>query len=131
MNIILGIDYGRKKMGLAIADSDAKLADPFTVLHYSSTEEMFTKLGKIINSMQLATIVVGVSENQMAIEIKNFVKALEQQTKIKIEEFDETLTSHDANLLAKEAGIKRTKRKSMEDAYAAALMLQGYLDNNP
>lgn len=121
-------------MGLAIADlprqqAGGSLAEPFTVLHYTSTEEMFTKLLKLIHSLELDKIIVGVSEGLMALEIKNFIAALKNQVTVQIEEFDETLTSKDANELAKEAGIKRKKRKSMEDAYAATLMLQGYLDS--
>ena len=123
--MILGIDYGRKKMGLAKADSS--LAEPFTVLHYRSTDEMFTKLLKIINSLELDKIIVGVSEGAMAFEIRNFIKALEKQVNITIEEFDETLTSFDARQLSKHKS--RKSRREREDAYAAALMLQGYLDN--
>ena len=46
-----------------------------------------------------------------------------------VETFDETLSTHDARRVSIEEGMKRKKRKGMEDAYAATIMLQGYLDS--
>ncbi|MCJ7805358.1 Holliday junction resolvase RuvX [Patescibacteria group bacterium] len=123
---ILGIDYGRKKIGLAFADS--KLADPLAVVHGETTEELIEDLKKIIIKNQVEKIVVGISENEMGEESKRFSLSLKEKLKIPVETFDETLTTQEAQKLAIEAGIKRQKRKELEDAYAAALMLQSYLD---
>ncbi len=123
---ILGIDYGRKKIGLAFADS--KLADPLAVVHGETTEELIQELKKIILENQVEKIVVGISENEMGEESKRFSLSLKEKLKIPVETFDETLTTQEAQKLAIEAGIKRQKRKELEDAYAAALMLQSYLD---
>jgi len=129
---ILGIDYGRKKIGLAFADS--KLADPLVVVHGETMEELIEELKKIILKNQVEEIVVGISENEMGEESRNFSRSLSKSLRrsrlfrIPIETFDETLTTQEAQKLAIEAGIKRQKRKGLEDAYAAALMLQSYLD---
>lgn len=118
----LGIDYGTKKAGLAV--SDGKLAEPLMVLRFESEEELLRKVNNIIQSERIEKVVVGVSENEMGKKSKEFAK------KIKAIIFDETLTSKDANLFAIEGGIPRKKRKNMEDAFAATIMLQNYLDSS-
>lgn len=124
---LLGIDYGRRKVGLAI--SEGKVAEPLYVIRYSDTKILEQKIKKIIESEKIEKVVVGISEGQMAEETKKFLNAIRYTLlPVPIDTFDETLSTHDAQRASIEAGIKRKKRKSMEDAYAAATMLQGYLD---
>lgn len=112
---ILGIDYGRSKIGLAIAEG--KLAEPWKVIIPGA-------LKKILEEERFDKIVVGISGGQMGEEQKMFAKSIGAET------FDETLTTKEAQRLSLEAGISRKKRRSMEDAFAASLMLQSYLDQN-
>ncbi len=124
---ILGIDYGRRKIGLAIAEGP--LSDPWMVVRYKVKENLMRELKGIIEKEKVEKIVVGISEGEMAEEIKEFAKELGLNLPATpIEMFDETLTSKDAQRLSIEAGINRKKRHEMEDAYAASLMLQNYLD---
>ena len=123
---LLGIDYGRRKVGLAI--SEGKVAEPLYVIRYSDEKALGASIGRIIKEFETEKVVVGVSEGEMGEESKNFGQSLSQKLQIPVETFDETLSTHDAQRVSIEAGIKREKRKSMEDAYAAAIMLQGYLD---
>lgn len=117
----LGIDYGRKKIGLAI--SDGKLAEPMKVIRYKDIESLLPQIKKIIEKEKIDKVIVGVAENEIAKEQKEFAKKLNAET------CDETLTSIDAIALSIQGGVKRKKRKSMEDAYAATIMLQNYLDS--
>lgn len=110
---ILGIDYGRVKIGLATAEG--ALASPWKVVKPN-------EIKKIIEEGNFDKIVVGVSEGEMGEESKQFAKSINAET------FDETLSTHEAQEFSKEAGIKRKKRKEMEDAYAATIMLQNYID---
>lgn len=112
---ILGIDYGKRKIGLAIGVSG--FSEPWKVVNLS-------ELKKILETEKFDKLVVGVSEGEMAEESKNFAKEIGAIT------FDETLTTKDAIRMSIEAGVNRKKRKEMEDAYAASLMLQNYLDSN-
>lgn len=118
---ILGIDYGRSKVGLAIAETP--LAQPMGVIRYTTPGELQVKIKRIIEENDIEKIIVGVSEGEMAKESKEFAKIIGAET------FDETLTSHEAQRLSMEAGIKRKKRHEMEDAFAATIMLQNYLDS--
>ena len=119
---ILGIDYGRSKIGLAI--SEGTLAEPWKVIRVDSFEDAVGKVMQVIKVEQVEKVVVGISEGKMGEESKKFAE------KIGAETFDETLTSLDAQTLSREAGIGQKKRREMEDAYAASIMLQNYLDQN-
>lgn len=118
---ILGIDYGRRKIGIAY--SEGGLAEPVRVLVANSFNDAFNKVKELAAEFQVEKIVVGISEGEMGEESKKFAE------KIGAETFDETLTSQDAQRLSMEAGISHKKRRGMEDAYAASLMLQNYLDS--
>lgn len=118
----LGIDYGRKKVGLAVSNS--KLAEPVKVIRYKDIKSLVQQIKQIVETEKIEKVIVGISENEIGEESKQFANLLEAET------FDETLTSHDAIRLSIQGGIKRKKRKEMEDAYAATIMLQNYLDNH-
>lgn len=117
---ILGIDYGRSKVGLALAEGP--LAEPWKVIRNSNKDLLIHDIKKIIETEKIEKVVVGVSEGEMAEESKEFAKNFDADT------FDETLTSQDAQTLSRQAGINRKKRHEMEDAYAACIMLQNYVD---
>lgn len=121
---ILGIDYGKRKIGLAV--SEGRLALPYKVLR-ASWQDAVRKITDIVRREGIDEIVIGVSE-QRTQEERRFVSVLKKLLDIPIKEWDETLTTQGAQALAIEAGIPRKKRKRMEDAFAAALMLQSYLD---
>lgn len=118
---VLGIDYGRSKIGLAIGESG--FAEPLKVISVENFEDAVTKVRSGIEFEKADKVVVGVSEGEMGEESKDFARELGAET------FDETLTSQDAQKLAIEAGVNRKKRQGMEDAYAASIMLQNYLDS--
>lgn len=123
---ILGIDYGRKKIGLAL--SGGKLSEPYKVLRLEVVEEGAEKVCEVVNKKGVEKIVVGISEGEMAEEARAFGEKIEFMCKKPVIFQDETLSTKDAQELSIKAGIKRKKRKKMEDAYSAALILQSYLD---
>lgn len=126
---ILGIDYGRSKVGLALADGP--LAEPLKVIRYKDIDDLVKRIEIEIEKERVEKIVVGISEGEMGEESKSFALAISHlPLAISVETYDETLTSKDAQTLSIQAGIGRKKRREMEDAYAAAIMLQNYLDNS-
>lgn len=125
---ILGIDYGRKKIGLAV--SEGILAEPYSVVRYEEISEAFKKIKKILIDLKIEKVVIGVSEGQMGRETKHFGESLSEFCRVNPVYWDETLSSVDAIRLSAEAGVKREKRRQLEDAFAASLMLQSYLEAN-
>lgn len=125
---LLGIDYGLKKIGLAIAATS--IAEPLKVVRYEDIEKPLSQIKSLVQKEKIDKIVVGVSEGKMAQKTRVFAKTLQKNLDIPIVFFDETLTSKDAQKMAIESGIKRKKRKEMEDAFAATVMLREYLEQH-
>lgn len=122
---ILGIDYGRAKIGLAI--SEAGLAEPWKVVWVGSMEEA---VRKVVQVVQVEQVVVGVSEGKMGEEQERFAKTLAERLIIPVETWDETLSTQEAQSRSIAAGVPKKKRRILEDAFAAAVMLQSYLDQH-
>lgn len=119
---ILGIDYGKKKIGLAIAEG--LLAEPWKVLRVKNFDDAVKKVKSAYAEASADKVVVGISEGEMGEESGKFAKSIDAET------FDETLSTHTAQELSRETGMSRKKRKALEDAFAATVMLQNYLDSN-
>jgi putative Holliday junction resolvase len=145
---ILGIDYGRARIGLAIADADVGLARPLDTLQRINRNEDMRRLREIARSHAVKEIVVGLplrldgTRGEMAEEAARFAERVHKQLGIPVEMVDERLTSWEAErLLEEQAGRilhdhtegARKRRKQAEpkasvDAVAAAVILKEYLE---
>lgn len=123
---ILGIDFGLKKIGLAI--STGLLTEPYRVIGFKKKQQVYRQIKKVIENEKITKIVVGESEGKSGQRAKEFGDNLSKLLNVEVHYQDETLTTKEAQQLAIDAGIKRKKRKGMEDAYSAALILQAYLE---
>lgn len=135
MGRILGIDYGKKRIGLAMSDIMGIIAQPFDVIESKGLQNDVAAILKIAKEKEVTCIVVGVPKNmnntegEMAELAKKFVEELKKQTEIQIEIMDERLTTVQAErMLTEEANISREKRKDVRDKIAATFILQTYLD---
>lgn len=125
---ILAIDYGERKMGFAIGNTDSRMVEPYGVIRFKSWQEANRKIVDIVELECVDKIVIGISEGPIAKKIKSFADNLKGGLKIPVVFQDETLTSQEARSLAIEASIRRKKRRKLEDAYSAALILQSYFE---
>ncbi len=121
---ILGVDYGEAKIGLAI--SEGELAQPVGVIDINNWRE---EIARICQAQGVGKIILGVSEGQEAKKTREFGEELKNLTGLPVEYFDETLTSKVAVEKLNEAGKPRMKKKSSEHGFAAAIILQDYLDS--
>jgi len=133
---ILGIDYGRKRVGLAVSDEAAFLARPLDpYLRTRSLQKDLERLAGIAREFEARTIVVGLPLNmdatkgEMALEVEDFVARLQAVSKIDVVVSDERLTSTEAERVLLEGNVKRKDRRQLRDGLAATLILQGYLDS--
>ncbi|MEK7536474.1 MAG: Holliday junction resolvase RuvX, partial [Patescibacteria group bacterium] len=115
-----------------------KLAEPMKVIRYTDIKKLSEQIRQIIKQEKIEKVIVGVSEGEMAIESKKFATLITsyqpQSGKLRlspvtVEFSDETLSSYDAVDMSIQAGMSRKKRKEMEDAFAASIMLQSYIDH--
>ena len=138
----VGVDYGRKRVGLAISDATAFLARPWQVVKISNAApeatavliaELFSRL--LSEDDGLDGIVVGLprrldgSDNDQTQDVRAFAEHLRDLTGISVQLVDERLTSveAEAQLATREKDWK--KRKQQIDAVAAAIVLQDFLDS--
>lgn len=123
---ILGIDFGIKKIGLAI--SEGQLAEPYQQLTINNQQLAIKKIKTISQQEEVDKIVIGISEGLMADQTLDFGFQLRKATGLPIEFEDETLTSEEAKNLLVKIGKPKKKRQKEIDAISAALILQNYLD---
>jgi putative Holliday junction resolvase len=124
--MILGIDYGLAKVGLALADD--KLAQPFGVLENNG--RLIEKISEVCQTNEVEKIVVGLPEGEIAQSVKKFAQELSSMVNLPLDFQDETLTSQEATAKMIEAGKRKKYRQTKSDAFAAAIILQTYLDVN-
>lgn len=132
---VLGIDYGRKRIGLAVSDADETMAFPSDVIELRQTNEAVNRVAEYCRAESIVRIVVGMPVNMngsrgpMAEEAAKFAEALGKRTGLPVASWDERLTTHSAEQSLLEADLSRAKRKAVRDKVAAQIMLQGYLDS--
>lgn len=135
---ILAIDFGLKRLGVAIANTLTNNAEPLKTLHIQDAKTIPTELRQLIKEWQPHKLVMGLpynsdgSEAKMAKQIRAFSNLLSQECKIPLEYIDESFSSHEANRqlkLLRQSG-ERSKRviKGDLDKMSAAIMLQRWLD---
>jgi len=130
----LGLDIGDRRIGVALSDPDGILASPLTIIECSDEVLDIEATVNIINQHQVKQIVVGLprslsgSIGEQAEKVKAFVQRLCNHTDIPVEFRDERFTTVAAKRLMRAANPKKARRKTRDDAVAAALILQGYLD---
>jgi putative Holliday junction resolvase len=142
---ILALDYGRARIGLAIADSQTALVQPLGTLDRINRNEDMRRLRELIREHGVLQIVVGLplrldgTRGDMAEEAARFGQRIHKQLGVPVEMVDERLTSWEAErLLEEQQGRtihtppskkhKKEKEKLGVDAIAAALILKEYLD---
>lgn len=133
---ILGIDYGTKRIGVAVSDPTQLIAQGVATLEHN--EQLFEQLLTVVKREEVVRIVVGMPYNQdvgkgkKELEVEEFIRQLKQHTSVEIDTWDESYSSVNAHQAFIDIGMKKKKRqqKARVDEMAARLMLQGYLDNN-
>ncbi|MDQ1282073.1 MAG: putative pre6S rRNA nuclease [Patescibacteria group bacterium] len=121
----LGIDYGVKKIGLAISDEGGSFAFPFLIFANSSKENSVEKIFKIIEEKKIEKIVIGESlnlkgeENKILKEAKSFSEKLKEKTNLEVYFEKEWLSTIEA---------RRFQDRHDADDSAAAIILQRFLD---
>lgn len=118
----LGVDFGLKRVGLAT--SEGELASPYKVINGSSFLDLLEKIKKEANGFD--KVIIGLPEGSMGKIVKKAIKKL-RESGIDIVETDETLSTKNAMHEMIELNIPKKKRQT-SDAYAAAMILQNYLD---
>ncbi len=131
----LGIDYGRVRVGFAVSDELGIISTPLDVATVSGMTQAVAASTDRLRQADATEIVVGQplnmdgSESELSREVELFIDKLKQATDAPIHQWDERMTSMQAERVLIEGNVSREKRKKVKDKLAAQLILQSYLDS--
>ena len=133
---ILAIDFGVKRIGLAIGDSESSIATPFRTIKNNGYENCLIKIAEIVKEWGINLIVLGkpeiYSDQEVNKQISNFGKILRKNLNIDIIFYNEDYSSNSAQAelaMQMQAGRKKKVNKEEIDRIAATLILQSYFEN--
>ncbi len=134
MTRILGLDYGRRRVGAALSDPGRTIAFPVEVYELRGPESDARHYRELVQENDVARIVVGLPlhtsgrEGELASRARTFGDWLAVVTRQPVIYYDERYTTVEAENRLIDAGLTRQKRKVLRDKLAAQIMLQSYLD---
>jgi putative holliday junction resolvase len=131
---VLALDYGTKRIGLAVSDSTLTLARPLDFIPAEPFKEFVSTLKPVLKECAVNLVLVGLPRNMdgsygpSAERVNIFIFHLKQAIQVPIETRDERLTTVQATRQLHEAGHNTREQKTKIDSASAAVLLQSYLD---
>ena len=133
--IILAVDLGKARTGLAICDKTEMLASPLAQISEKDTEVLIHKISSIAQAREVELIVVGLpknmdgSEGESAQNAREFAKNLSEKSGLDVKMQDERGTTITAHKYLNATNTRGKKRKNVVDSVAATIILQSFLDS--
>jgi putative Holliday junction resolvase len=130
----LGIDLGRARIGLALADDILRSARPLKAVRHRNLEADLAEIGEVAREYEVTQAVVGLplhmdgTEGESARMARAFAPRLSSALGVPVDLFDERLSTFEAEERLRERGVSARDMKALVDAEAAAVILQGWLD---
>jgi putative Holliday junction resolvase len=131
---ILGLDYGSKRIGVAVCDELGMTAQGLATITRKNRRQTLEDIAGFIRTYNAEKIVIGYpirldgTEGIQCEKINKFASILESTFSLPVIKWDETLSTKEAEEILTRANIARNKRRNIVDKLAASLILQGYLD---
>ena len=132
--VILGVDPGQRRVGVAISDEDASLAFPLETVERTSSLDVLSRIAAITEEREVGHIVVGYplrldgTRGGAARRAEGFAKKVAEHTGLRVELWDERFSTGAAEESLRRGGVPGRRRRELVDQAAAALILQSYLD---
>lgn len=117
---LLGIDYGTKRIGLAISVNE--IISPIEAV--KNDKNIFNKIKEIISQYKIEKIFIGISEGKIADQTKKFILHLSSVLQLEIETIEESVSTIEADQIFKENKKKNKNYKNLIDSIAAAVILR-------
>lgn len=132
--VTLGIDFGDRRMGIAICDREEKMAVSVCTVQVRGAKDAAQKAAELVKEREAEKIVVGMPcrsdgfQGERCEKTDFFISFLSQLVSVPVETFDERYTTVQAHTLLFETGLDHRSHKSCVDALSAQIILQSYLD---
>lgn len=136
MSRILGIDYGERRIGLAVTDPTRTIASPLaTLVRRLGKRPPWAELLEVVREQEVTEVVIGLplalsgDEDEWAAEVRAFGDQVAKRTGLPIHWVDERLSSVMAEQAVRSMGLRKSQREEKErvDAAAAAIVLRAFL----
>ena len=133
---ILSIDYGERRIGFAIGNSNRKIATPLSVIHNVSLDSVIENINQVVKNYEIDSIIIGIplnedsTESMQATRVRDFCSKIKKKINLPIMGIDERFTSVNSEKLLLDLDMSRKKRKKYIDSIAATIILQSYFANN-
>lgn len=133
---VLAFDFGEKYIGVAVGDTETRLANPLGMIARESNEQRMAEIDVMLREWHPGKLVVGLplsmdgAEHEMTRRARRFARQLEARYRLPVEFADERLSSASAEQTLREAGRGGRKHKNEAHALAASIILQSYLDES-
>ena len=133
--VIISVDYGDKRTGIAVCDNLEMLASPVCVITEWNQEVLAKRIVEIANEKKAEQIVVGLPKNMdgsmgfRSEACQALGTLIQSLTEIPVVYWDERLTTVSAHRILSENNVRGKKRKNVVDAVAADIILQDYIDS--
>lgn len=130
---VLAVDFGEKRIGLAVSDEAGRVVVPVGAVPRTSDARAAAEVARAATEREVARLVVGLprnldgSEGAIARRARNFARRLRDASGLPVDLHGETLTSADAERTLRAAGLARGRRAAARDAEAAAVLLRDWL----
>ena len=131
---ILALDIGETRVGIAVSDAGEVIASPLAVLKTQEVLDVARPFKRILDDYEVELLLVGKpaslsgelgAQNAAVVDLANLISS---KTGIKLEYFDERLSSKEAKRILREMGMSEKEMRGSLDKYAASIFLQSYLD---
>lgn len=132
---VMGIDYGSRRVGVAMSDSLRTVATPLETLEVETSKLLFRRLRDLVAEHRVTAVVVGLplhmdgGRGELALAAEEFAEKIRRQIpRLPVYLWDERLSSAEAERMLRHGEAKADRRKAMRDQLAAQLILQSWLD---
>ena len=132
--VILAVDLGKVRTGLAVCDKNEILASPIGTLTEKNEEILLNKIIDKIIEFKAETVVVGLPKNmdgsigESALRAKKFAETLQEKANVPVNLWDERKTTVTAHEYLNKTNVRGKKRKSIIDTLSASIILENYLE---
>jgi len=132
---VLGVDWGERRIGIAVSDETQTIASPHAVEKCRSEDDRIRAVVRHVRGLGVSRVVLGLplslsgDDGPTSRAVRRFGERLVAEIDVPLVLWDERLTTGSAQRALIEAGLRRSRRKELIDKVAASMMLQSYLDS--
>jgi len=132
---VLALDFGKKRIGLAVSDELGLTAQGLDTLHRTRVRDDIEALDSLVNQYGVSQVLIGMplhmsgDESRQSAHTREFAERLQRRTGLTVEYWDERWTSVQAERMLRDSGVKVDRKDGTVDRISAVILLESYLDS--